>query len=281
MRYGLDVSIAGEFADVRQLATLAEEAEQAGWDGLFVWDILYAEGQMRSAVVDPWIALAAIALHTQRMRIGAMLTPLPRRRPWVVARQAATLDHLSGGRLVFGAGLGYQALDFTPFGEEFDLHARAERLDEALDIITGLWSGEPISLAGRHYQLTDAQMLPRPLQQPRIPIWLAVGWPRRAPLRRAARYDGVYVMTVNQVTGASISPDDVAQITSLIHAQRQRTEPFDIAIASDGPDSASPAQMAEQIARYAAAGATWWLEYDRSDSLEEYRKVVRRGPPRP
>jgi alkanesulfonate monooxygenase SsuD/methylene tetrahydromethanopterin reductase-like flavin-dependent oxidoreductase (luciferase family) len=151
MKFGLDIPTAGVYADPRKLADLAAEAEDAGWDGFFLWDIVFAEDTFNTPVLDPWIALSAIAMRTQRIRIGAMLTPLPRRRPWQVARETASLDLLSNGRLVFGAGLGYQARDFTPFGEDFDLKKRAEQLDEGLEILTGLWSGKPFSFHGKHY----------------------------------------------------------------------------------------------------------------------------------
>jgi alkanesulfonate monooxygenase SsuD/methylene tetrahydromethanopterin reductase-like flavin-dependent oxidoreductase (luciferase family) len=170
MKYGLDIPTAGEYADPHTLADLAAEAEEAGWDGFFLWDVLFAQGHMDTPVVDPWIALAAIATRTQRIRIGAFMTPLPRRRPWQVARQTVTLDHLSNGRLIFGAALGYQALDFTVFGEEFDLKHRAEKLDEGLAVLQGLWSGEVFRFQGTYYQVENARFLPKPLQTPRIPV---------------------------------------------------------------------------------------------------------------
>jgi len=128
MRFGLDVATNGAWSDVGTLADMAADAEVAGWDGFFVWDLLLAKANAAEAVADPWIALAAIAQRTERIRIGAMVTPLPRRRPWDVARQAATVDRLSRGRLVFGAGLGWQDDDYARFGEDADPRARAARL---------------------------------------------------------------------------------------------------------------------------------------------------------
>jgi len=279
MNYGLDIPTVGAYADPRKLAELAFEAEEAGWDGFFLWDVLFAEGQSSIPVVDPWIALAAIAMCTQRMKIGAMLTPLPRRRTWQVARQAVALDQLSHGRLVFGAGSGYQALDFTPFGEDFDLKIRAEKLDESLDILKGLWSGEIFSFSGKHYHIQDVIMLPKPLQSPRIPIWLAAGWPRRKPLRRAAHWDGVYLMTVNQVTNEHLTPEEIREIIAFVNIHRESTGPFDVAVNGETP---SDNHTGSEIVRpYQDAGATWWIEYEASrESFEKYRERIRQGPPR-
>ncbi|MGZ3584903.1 MAG: LLM class flavin-dependent oxidoreductase, partial [Ktedonobacterales bacterium] len=247
--------------------------------GFFVWDTLFAEGRQDLPVVDPWIALAAIAMKTQHIRIGAMLTPLTRRRPWQVARQAAALDHLSGGRLIFGAGLGYQALDFVPFGEEYDPIIRAERLDEGLAVLAGLWTGQRFSFQGSHYHIEDVTLLPAPLQSPRIPIWTAGGWPRRKPLRRAAQWDGIYLMTVNQATGNLLSPDEVREVAAYIHdLLPAENTPFDIAVNGETPsDSDTGAAL---VHPYREAGATWWIEYEASrTSLAAYRQRIRSGPP--
>jgi alkanesulfonate monooxygenase SsuD/methylene tetrahydromethanopterin reductase-like flavin-dependent oxidoreductase (luciferase family) len=171
MQFGLDIPINGAYAHPRTLADLAAEAEEAGWDGFFLQDVLFST----EPIVDPWVALAAVAVRTERLRIGVFLTPLPRRRPWQVARQAATLDLLSQGRLIFGAALGFQALDFTSFGEDYDPRTRAEKLDEGLEIVQGLWSGEAFSFHGTHYHLENVTLLPKPLQSPRIPVWVAGG----------------------------------------------------------------------------------------------------------
>jgi alkanesulfonate monooxygenase SsuD/methylene tetrahydromethanopterin reductase-like flavin-dependent oxidoreductase (luciferase family) len=192
MKYGLDVSTAGEYADPCILADLALEAEQAGWDGFFLWDVIFAEGQADMPVTDSWIALAAIASKTQQIRIGALLTPLARRRPWKVARETVALDHLSKGRLIFAAGLGYQTLEFTPFEEESDPKIRAEKLEEGLQILNNLWAGEPCRFQGKHYHINVTKFLPRPVQSPRIPVWIGGYWPNRKPFRRAAQWDGAY-----------------------------------------------------------------------------------------
>jgi alkanesulfonate monooxygenase SsuD/methylene tetrahydromethanopterin reductase-like flavin-dependent oxidoreductase (luciferase family) len=187
------------------------------------------------------------------------------------------LDHLSRGRLIFGAGLGFQPGDFTVFGEAADAQERAEKLDEGLDVVAGLWTGEPFSFHGKHYRVEDVTFLPRPAQTPRIPIWVAAGWPKRRPLRRAARWDGVYLMTYNQATGEFLRPDEVAAIAAYIAAHREHTGPFDIAVNVDTPPD--PEQAAALADRYAQAGATWWIDLDRG-SPEEYRARIRQGPPR-
>jgi alkanesulfonate monooxygenase SsuD/methylene tetrahydromethanopterin reductase-like flavin-dependent oxidoreductase (luciferase family) len=278
MKYGLDIPTAGAYANARTLATLAAEAEEAGWDGFFLWDVLFAQDQPTIPVVDPWIALAAIAMRTHHIRIGAMLTPLPRRRPWQVARQTVALDYLSNGRLVFGAGLGYQALDFTPFNEEYDSKIRAEKLDEGLEVLRGLWSGETFSFQGKHYQVNEVTLLPKPLQSPRIPVWLAGGWPRHKPLRRAARWDGIYLMAANQVTGESLTPEEIREIVAYVNTYREADDPFDVAINGELTD---PRQRVEMIQRYSEAGATWWVEVEApGQSFGEYQKRIRQGPPR-
>lgn len=277
MKFALDIPTAQAFADPHTLVDLAVEAEQAGWEGFFIWDVVFNFETTADPVLDPWVTLAAIAVRTQRMRIGAFLTPLARRRPWNVARQAVTLDHLSRGRLVFGAALGYQALDFTPFGEDYDPRVRAAKLGEALDVLVGLWSGEEFSFQGKHYQIDKVRFLPRPVQ-PRIPIWLAAGWPRRKPLRRAAQWDGVYLMTVHQETQAMLTPDDVREIRAYVAAHRTRPEPFEIALNVVLPPD--PQQAAEKVRPYQAAGATWCVAIPGDASLAAVRALVRSGPPR-
>lgn len=158
------------FGEAAPLAELAREAEAAGWDGFFLWD--HVAPDPRLPTVDPWVALTAVALATERVRIGALVTPLPRRRPQVVARTAVSLDRLSGGRLVFGAGSGNgRRSEWGAFGEATDPRVRAEQLDEALEVLVGLWSGEPFRFAGRHHRVEEACFLPPPLQRPRIPVW--------------------------------------------------------------------------------------------------------------
>lgn len=275
LNFGLDVPVSGDYADPRLLASLASDAEQAGWDGVFVQEVL----SLPEPAVDPWIALAAIALCTERIRIGCFMTPLARRRPWQVARQAATIDRLSGGRLTFGAGLGYAEDDFTPFGEEWDPVIRAQKLDEALDVLVGLWRGTPFSYAGTHHRIGRALLRPSPSQQPRPPIWVAAGWPRRAPLRRASRWDGVYLMTVHQETGDMLRPSDIEEVAAHL-AGLGRDKDHALEIAFNVRASGDQATDIELAKRFEEAGGSWWVELDIDDvGPDGYRARIRRGPP--
>lgn len=224
-------------------------------------------------VLIPWLALAVLATRTERVRLGVLVTPLSRRRPWVVARQAVTVDRLSGGRLIAGFGLGAGEIAFEPFGEEWDPRIRAGMLDEGLAVVEALWSGEPTTFVGRHYRLHDAQLRPAPVQTPRIPVWLAAGWPRRAPLARAAKWDGVYLMTEHQRTGDYLAPGDIADVVDQLRIDGAGAG-FEIAF--NPPPGGGPDLAAE----YAQAGATWWVEFDDSGGPSVYRQRLRQGPPR-
>src|SRR5262249_41581277 len=174
MQYAVNLPILAAFSDPNTLVDLAKTAEATGWDGVFVWDSLLFDQQWMPPIVDPWIILAAIAASTERVKIGTMIAQLARRRPWKVAREVVTLDHLSGGRMILGVGLGSSAAaEFEQFGEEGDARVRADKLDECLDILNGLWSGTPFSYQGKYYQLKETTFLPKPVQQPRVPIWVA------------------------------------------------------------------------------------------------------------
>jgi alkanesulfonate monooxygenase SsuD/methylene tetrahydromethanopterin reductase-like flavin-dependent oxidoreductase (luciferase family) len=214
---------------------------------------------MRAPMADPWVLITACALATSRIKVGPMVTPLARRRPHVVARQAVTLDHCSNGRLILGVGLGYPpGAEFEAFGEDPEDRVRARKLDEALDIITGLWSGEPFSYAGEHHAVKDAVFLPKPQQERRIPIWCAAMLPSRAPLRRAVRYDGVVPLRMTEDgVPQMLSAADVSSIASLAASQRPQGAPFDIVVAGYTPD---PAELRDIAAEREAAGATWWFE---------------------
>lgn len=284
MRHALNLPIMNEFSNPQLLSELAQEAEAGGWDGVFVWDILLFDPQSMPAVTDPWIVLAAIAMRTQRIKIGPMVATLARRRPWKVAREAVALDHLSGGRLVLGVGLGQSGSgDFAQFGENSDPKIRASRLDEALDIVDGLCSGEPFSYSGEHFQIQETIFQPRPIQE-RIPIWIAGWWPNKAPMRRAARWDGAYPAEVN-ATDSSLevipsSPETVRAILAFIHQHRVKTTPFDMVI-SRNLWHEEPETARELVTGLAQAGATWIIQdvLPWEVSPEQARKLIRRGPP--
>ncbi len=274
MKYGLDIPTTGEYADPEILANLAVEAEQAGWDGFFLWDILLAE----EPLVDPWMALAAIATRTNHIRIGAFMTPLARRKPWEVARQTISLDHLSRGRLIFGAGLGAQPREFETFQEESDPKIRAEKLDESLEILSGLWTGESFNFRGKHYQIEDVKMLPKPVQSPRIPIWVAGYGPNRKPFRRAARWDGLY-FGVRKTTGERVMLEDVRKVIAYVMERRSTPDPIDFAYPGETPLDLP--KGAEIVQPFIEAGVTWWIEYEASrEGFRDYRERILSGPPR-
>jgi alkanesulfonate monooxygenase SsuD/methylene tetrahydromethanopterin reductase-like flavin-dependent oxidoreductase (luciferase family) len=278
VKFGLDVPTTGEYADPRTLALLASEAEGARWDGFFLWDVLLGGADMTTSALDPWIALTAVALNTTRIRIGTLATPLARERPWLAARRIANLDQLSGGRMDCVAGLGYREADFTAFGEDGDAKVRARKLDEGLVILAGLLTEERFSYAGDYYTVEQVTLRPRPVQSPRPPIWLAVGWPRKAPVRRAARWEGVCLKSYHQDRREPLTPADVAEALAYIHEQRASDMPFDLAVSGESPNDAETARA--QVQPYAEAGATWWIEEGLGWTLEEFRARIQAGPPR-
>jgi alkanesulfonate monooxygenase SsuD/methylene tetrahydromethanopterin reductase-like flavin-dependent oxidoreductase (luciferase family) len=275
-----------EYADPRVIAELAGLAELRGWDGVFVWDHLVDVEPSEDGglpVTDPWIALAAAAAVTERVRLGPMVTPLARRRPWKVARETVALDLLSNGRLVFGVGLGAHAdEEFAAFGDPADARVRADLLDEGLDIIESLWSGRPVAHDGERYQVSTPGFRPGPVQRPRIPIWIAGTWPNRRPFRRAARYDAVFPTRVGVGHAEMMPPGDLADIVAYVSAHRAPDAgAFDVAMEgqTSGVDTAADAQV---VGAYVAAGLTWWVEklgWFRGD-IETVRARIDAGPPR-
>jgi len=271
LKYGLYLPNFAAFGDARALLELAQLAERAGWDGFFVWDHVSRPGS--PPVVDPWIALAGIAVATERIRIGALVTPLARRRPWKVARETVSLDRLSRGRLVFGAGLGSsggEQTEWAAFGEELDLAKRAELLDEGLAVLAGLWSGRPFSHSGGHFRVSESRFLPTAVQTPRIPVWIAGYWPAKRPLRRAAAWDGLFALFRD---GPPADVEQLAEAVAFVRAQRAPDAgPFDVVYCSESRRGPEP---------YARAGATWWLARVAPDeSLESARALISAGPPR-
>jgi alkanesulfonate monooxygenase SsuD/methylene tetrahydromethanopterin reductase-like flavin-dependent oxidoreductase (luciferase family) len=262
------------------LIDLAVEAEASGWDGLFIWD----------AFLGPHtgVLLGAIAARTRHLRFGTMLTPPSVRRPWRLAAEAATLDRLSGGRLILSFGLGAaEDLGFARVGEATDRRVRAELLDESLDILSGLWGGEPFSYTGTHSHLSDAVLTVKPVQAPRIPIWVVGAWPRPKSMRRVPRCDGLIpcVMTPDGMVNYEPTPDDLRAMAAFVAERRTLTTPFDIVIEGETPGE-DREQATGIVQRWADVGATWWLEcvaagaYKRG-GLGGVRTRIAQGPPRP
>jgi alkanesulfonate monooxygenase SsuD/methylene tetrahydromethanopterin reductase-like flavin-dependent oxidoreductase (luciferase family) len=276
MRFGVDFPISSEYSEPGLLAQLALDAEHAGWDGCFVWDhIRLGESE---PVADPWIALAAMAAGTERIRLGPLVTPLYRRHPWRVARESVALDRLSSGRSILGVGVGSDLFgEITMIQGPLKDSVRAEMLDESLNIITGLWSGEQFSFTGKYYSIKQAQFLPRPLQSPRIPIWVAGTWPNKAPFRRAARYDGAVPVIGNLAT--SLTVKQVRELVEFIQRYRKGGPTFDIV--KFGATSGERNKDIDLVTSYTAAGATWWVEtvVPGRQSLSDVRRHIRRGPP--
>ena len=278
MRFTFNIPNFGPYADAAAVAELAATAERSGWDGFVVWDhIVISDGM---PVGDPWVILTAVAMATERIMIGPMVTPLPRRRPWVVARQTATLDHLSGGRLVLGVGIGVPPEpEFGTFGEPTGVRERAERLDEALDVIVGMWSGEPFSYDGTYYQVKETTFMPRPLQEPRIPIWVAGTWPNKGPFRRAARYEGVYPLADDSGSPTLITPQGVREVVAEVASHRPSMDGYEVsaAIVPTGDEDADRQQLAD----FADAGVTWahFGPAGEGETIEEVASWIAAGPP--
>ena len=262
MRFAINLPNFGDLADPRVVVELAIAAESCGWDGFFIWDHIVVADAM--PVGDPWVQLAAVAQATDRIVIGPMVTPVPRRRPWVLARQAVSLDHLSGGRLILGVGLGFPPVEeFGTFGEPTDPHHRASLLDEGLEVIVGMWSGEPFEYRGNHFTVVETSFAPSPIQRPRIPIWVAGMWPNRAPFRRAGRFDGVFPIAAD---GAALDPAVIAEIVGLTGR-----DDLDVTVGG-GPDA--------DLEALEAAGVTWYQVGPYPGAgLEDVRGMVEAGPP--
>ena len=265
MRYGF----VQPFLDARFTVELAVLAEQAGWDGFFVWEPVWG--------IEAWVQLGAAAVLTQRIRLGTMISPVSRMRPWKLASETATLDNLSGGRVLLSVGLGAPDVGFAEFGEVTDRKTRAELLDEGLEIMTGLWRGQPFSFEGKHYHIrpTTFNPPPPPVQQPRIPIW--IGGDSPAAYRRAAQWDGWIIGTVDEAQNITLPPAQLAERVQTIRSHRPGDTPFDVAV-----DGCTRPDGGALVAEYAAAGATWWFEaiFGTRGSHEELLARIKAGPPR-
>jgi alkanesulfonate monooxygenase SsuD/methylene tetrahydromethanopterin reductase-like flavin-dependent oxidoreductase (luciferase family) len=286
MRFSINVPNFGDFADPRTFADTAVAAEEAGWDALFVWDHVVHDKVVRRGQPfgDPWMLLTAAAMVTSRIRLGTLVTPVPRRRPEQLARQVATLDAASGGRVVFSAGLGAPVEDeFGSFGDTTDEKVLAGRLDEGLDLLARYWSGEPVSHQGAHYTVRDVALLPGTVQRPRPPVWIAGYWPNTRPMRRAARWDGAVPLFADARHGHAPNPATVAEVAAFLRAHRAPdAAPADLVVGGVSP--ADPAAARDLIAPLRDAGATWWDERQHQNTPELHsapavRARITPGPP--
>ena len=246
--------------DPAELIELGVAAEQAGFDGFFLWDhIVFANNGEGPPIADPWLVLAVVAARTTRIKLGTMITPVPRRRPWQLARQTATLDVLSGGRLILGVGIGSPAYgDFGIFHEPSGERARADLLDEGLDVLAGLWTGERFSYAGQHFTVELVRFRPRPAQQPRIPVWVGGVLPAARPVERASRWDGMVPIRYADGRLARVSAADIGDVRDKISASRGSADGIDLVVWAEV--ATDPAAVPDIARPYAEAGATWWLE---------------------
>ncbi len=275
MKYGFVLPLGSP----REAGDLAYEAERAGWDGFFVWEPVWG--------FDAWVMLAAAAVRTSRMRLGTMITPVSRMRPWKLASETIALDHLSGGRLVLSVGLGSIDNGFEAFGEETDRRVRAELLDEGLDILTGLWKGQPFQYNGKHYKIQPTKFYPppSPIQKPRIPIWVVGLHNSKKSMGRVLRYDGL-IPSVRDTEGnvGRPKPEHIRELTAFVKSKLGPGKVFDIVVEgrTPGDDRGKAGKLVEP---WRKAGATWWTEtmwgaMDLADPIEPVRKRIQQGPPR-
>jgi len=276
VRFGVFLPPFAEYAAPQRVMALATRAEAAGWDGFFLWDHMLAAPGM--AVADAWVTMAAVATVTTRMRIGALVTPLPRRRPWVLSREMVTLDQLCDGRLIAGIGLGDDGWsEFSAFGEEVDPVVRGEMLDEALELLQRFLSGEAVRFHGRHYDVDTNALLPTPRQQS-LPIWGACRWPIRKPLERIAKLQGCFPIFPHRGAPPPPEPSDIVAIREAL-ADRGARPDMDIAVrcAMAVEDAL---RLRETVAALEGSGVTWILEaFAPGARPEDVERIVSDGPP--
>jgi alkanesulfonate monooxygenase SsuD/methylene tetrahydromethanopterin reductase-like flavin-dependent oxidoreductase (luciferase family) len=267
--------------DPMALVDLAVESEQAGFDGFFIWDhMTWSNDGLGPSIVDPWAVLSAIAVRTERIIIGPMITPVSRRRPWVLARQTVTLDLLAKGRTVFGVGLGSPVHgDFGIFGEETDNRTRARMLDEGLDLMARLWTGDVVEFHGKHFQVEPVRFTPAPFNGTKIPVWVGGVLPSTAGMRRAAQWDGAVPIRYEGNRLARPSAEDIAFVRNLAIERRGTADGFDLVVWAEV--AGDPVAVAAELPAYEEAGTTWWIETARppqEDWFKDLRDRISVGP---
>jgi len=273
LKYGLALP----YGTARTVAKLSQLAEEAGWDGCFLGDAIWCE--------DPLIALAAAAMTTSRIRLGTMIIPVPLRRPWKLASESVALDRLSDGRLILGLGPGAVWMGWQSFPDEVtDNRSRAEMLDETIDILTLLYQRKQFDYDGKHFHLKltlmdEMHYPPKPVQQPRIPLWVVGVWPRKKSMRRILKCDGVFVEKRGpDGKPEDATPADIREIKAYVDANRTLTTPFDI-ITSGKTSGLDRSQLQDTLMPFMEAGATWWIEGLWGESEEKVIERIRLGPP--
>ena len=267
-------------ADPLKAVEYALAAEAAGWDAFFVYESVWS--------TDPWVTLSHIAARTKRIRLGTMLTPLPVLSPWKLAAETATLDVLSNGRVILAVGLGAPDTGFANFGLPTDRKTRAERLDEGIAVVNGLWAGQPFHFEGKHYQLKETRFnpAPKPMQArngiPHIPTWVVGAWFREKSMRRVIKYDGLLPNPLDESGNhRPITLDDVRGMYTWVKENRYEASAetsFDIIVEGQSPGD-DPDRQAEIVGGFAQAGATWWIEGMWGKPLEQVFDRLRQGPP--
>ena len=273
-KFGVYIANHGVFTNPQGYIELSIIAEESNWDGFFIWDHMHLNKDKSDPILDPWIVLAGIATKTDKIRIGTTVTALARRRPWKIARETVSLDRLSNGRFILGIGLGVDN-DFSDFGEEYDPKVRGKRLDEALDILTGLWTGEPFAYQGEYHQINQVKFVPKPIQK-EIPIWVGGTWPNKRPFQRAAKFNGIFPL--REGFEEPLWPDDMKEIIQFVKLHRKTSKPFDVI---HTVVTSSKKEENQWIHDYIDAGVTWIVEciYPGRDSLKNIQQIVRNGPP--
>ncbi len=259
------------FGDVQKAIQYAKEAEQAGWDGFFLADLTWG--------LDAWLTLAAIATQTARIRLGTMVTPLAWVRPWKLASETVTLDHLSNGRAILSVGLGANDAGAADFGLVTDRKAKAELVDEGLEILNGLWKGQPFSYKSQHYDIRPTQFPPPPppVQQPRIPIWMVGAWPYQKSMERVSKCDGWLVAKMDEDKKyVEFTPADLREMKADVESKRTLTTPFDFIVEGTTKDASETVK----VRAMGESGATWWIESMWGKEEAEVLTRLRQGPPK-
>ncbi len=273
----LQTGIVISSATAREFAELAVAAEAAGWDAIFTWEAVWGP--------DAWVTLTAAAMVTERIRLGTMLTPLPRIRPWDLAGKVATLDALSGGRVQLAVGLGALHEGWLAFERDEGRRVRAEKLDEGLAVYDGLMRGQPFAFTGTHYQVGPTEFMPPPppVQQPRVPVWVVGAYPSAKSLRRAAQWDGLLPTRVGNTEHTPFGPADLAEVVAAVRPLRAAAGlPWEgYQVIAEGVSEPGPAGDAV-VRSWVDAGATFWVESDWSmgdDAVRRHRERIDAGPP--